>query len=100
MSSRRPQVVLTKRAQRDYRRIQAYTLRHWGPEQAARYMADLDAALEQLRDHPYIGPVRFDLRTEPRCFPVNHHLIYYRIRTDVIEIAHILHERTDPAPLL
>ena len=60
-------------------------------------MADIDALFERLRDNPELGHVRFDLRTEPRCFPVNHHFIYYRIHADVIQIAHILHERSDPA---
>ncbi|MGI8475422.1 MAG: type II toxin-antitoxin system RelE/ParE family toxin [Thermomicrobiales bacterium] len=31
-----------------------------------------------------------------RCCPVGHHVLYYRIRDDVIEIVHILHERMDP----
>jgi len=59
-------------------------------------MDEIDAAFEGLRDNPRIGSVRFDRRTEPRSIPVNRHLIYYRIRSDVVEVARILHKRADP----
>jgi len=96
MSSRRPEAILTRPAQRDYRTIQLYTLRQWGPEQATRYMDEIDATLDRLCDNPYIGKVRFELPGEPRSFPANHHLIIYRVRSNAIEIVRILHERADP----
>jgi toxin ParE1/3/4 len=96
MSSRRREAILTRPAQRDYHSIQLYTSRQWGREQATRYMDEIDAIFDRLCDYPELGPVRFDLPGEPRCFSVNRHLIVYRIHPDVIEIVRILHERADP----
>jgi plasmid stabilization system protein ParE len=59
-------------------------------------MDEIDAAFDRLRDFPQIGQLRSDLRTRPLVFPVNHHVIFYPVRSDVIEIALILHEGSNP----
>ncbi|MBA2598677.1 MAG: type II toxin-antitoxin system RelE/ParE family toxin [Chloroflexia bacterium] len=35
-----------------------------------------------------------------RVRPVEHHILYYRIGADEIEVVRILHERTDPTRYL
>ena len=97
MSAHRFGLALTKRAQRDVRGIQLYTLRQWGAEQALTYEAAIDRALETLRDHPRMGRARDDLRPGLFSFPAEHHVIYYRIKAGAIEVVRILHERADAA---
>ena len=48
MSSHRPEAILTRPAQRDYRSIQRYTLRRWGPEQTTPYMDEIDSTFDRL----------------------------------------------------
>ena len=76
---------------------QDYTLRQWGVEQALAYEAAIDRALEALRNHPRMGRTRDELRPGLLSFPAEHHVIFYRIKTDLIEVVRILHERADPA---
>lgn len=44
-----------------------------------------------------IGKARDDLGAGLRAWPVEHHVIYYRIKSDAIEVVRILHERADAA---
>ena len=97
MSAPKVRLVLTKRAQRDARNIQLYTLGEWGPEQAIKYDAAIDRVFGTLRDNPMIGKVREDLQPNLRSFPAEHHVIFYRIKKNVVEIVRILHERADAA---
>ena len=97
MSAPRLGLVLTKRAQRDVRAIQLYTLRQWGAEQAIAYEAAIDQALETLRDRPRLGRVRDELRPGLLSYPAEHHVIYYRLKPDVVEVVRVLHERADAA---
>jgi toxin ParE1/3/4 len=53
--------------------------------------------METLRDHPRMGRERDDPRPGLLSLPVEHHVLYYRLRRDVIEVVRILHERADAA---
>jgi toxin ParE1/3/4 len=66
-----------------------------GPDQAIAYEAAFDKVFELLRDNPRLGKMRPELRPGLMSFAVEHHIIFYRIKGDVIEIARILHERAD-----
>jgi toxin ParE1/3/4 len=61
------------------------------------YEAAIDHAYDILRDYPRIGKKRDDLRPNLLSFPVEHHVLFYRIKGDVIEIVRIHHERADAA---
>jgi toxin ParE1/3/4 len=95
MSAPEPRLILTRRAQRDLRALQLYTLRQWRVEQALAYEAAIDRALGMLRDHPQIGRERPELRPGLLSLPIEHHILYYRIKNDVIEVVGILYERED-----
>jgi toxin ParE1/3/4 len=97
MSAPRLRLVISPRAQRDFRSIRLYGLREWGKERADAYQTALTHGFERLRDYPQIGKAREDLKTGLRVWPIEHHVLYYRIKADAIEIARILHERADPA---
>lgn len=97
MSARKPRLIVAPRAQRDIRNIRVYGLNQWGEAQADAYHTALTKGFERLQDHPLIGKARDDLRAGLRSWPVEHHVLYYRIKDDVIEVVRILHERADPA---
>jgi toxin ParE1/3/4 len=95
MSSPEFRLVLTRRAQRYFRGIQLYTLQQWGVDQAIEYDAAFDRVFETLKDNPWIGRSRDEFRPGLMSFPVEHHVLFYRLKGDVIEIVRILHERAD-----
>ncbi len=95
MSAPSPRLALTKRAQRDVRAIEVYTLRTWGPEQALAYDAAIEKAFDVLRNQPRIGTVRDEIRLGLWSFPAERHILYYRLTRGEIEILRILHERAD-----
>lgn len=97
MSAPRFRLVLTKRAQRDSRNIYLYTLGTWGAEQAIVDEAAFDKVYGLLQKNPRLGRERPELRPGLMSFPVEHHVLFYRIKGEVIEIARILHERADHA---
>ena len=45
-----------------------------------------------------IGKARDDLGVGLRAWPVEHHVLYYRVSENLVEVVRILHERVDPAP--
>ena len=90
-------MIVAPRAQRDFRSIRLYGLREWGRVRVDAYQAAITSGFERLRDHPAIGKARDDLETGLCAWPVEHHVIYYRVSPGAIEIGRILHERADPA---
>lgn len=95
MSARRLRLELAPRAQRDLLGIRLYTVERWGEDQADSYLAALNKGFETLRDHPRIGDSRDDLRSELRSFPVEQHLVLYRIGGEAIYDLRIVHGRQD-----
>jgi toxin ParE1/3/4 len=96
MSAHRRVVRLTPRATRDLDDILVYTELMWGPDQADDYDSSINQAFDRLRAHPYVGPNHDDRSLALRKLEVEHHIIYYRVQVDEIEVVRILHERADP----
>jgi toxin ParE1/3/4 len=69
----------------------------WGEVASGRYQSSLDRAVQHLGQFPEIGIQRNILGRSYRSFRVEHHVIFYRIVLDAIEIVRILHERVDPS---
>ena len=97
MSACKLGLIVAPRAQRDIRSIHLFGARHWGDAQADAYQATLTKAADLLREYPLIGRARDDLGAGLRSWPVEHHVPYYRINGDVVEVVRILHERVDAA---
>ena len=97
MSAPKRSVRLSPDAQRDYDNVLLYSFQTWGESQMQRYRAALDRALVQVGDFPEIGFRRDRLLPGYRSLPVEHHVLYYRIKDDEIEIVRIPHERMDAA---
>ncbi len=91
-----PSFFLTKKAKDDLKAIGRYTQVTWGREQRNRYLSLLDAAFNELADHPLMGKDCGAIRPGYRKQGIGKHLIFYRqVGSDEIEIVRILHERRD-----
>ena len=55
----------------------------------------MESALTKLAQYPDFGRQRDELYTGARSFPIEKHIVFYRIVNDGIEIARILHQRMD-----
>jgi toxin ParE1/3/4 len=86
---------LTRTARQDLAEIGRYTERRWGVAQRRAYLAQLDARMDLLVDHPQVGVAREDVRPGYRCLREGRHLIFYRAAADTVEIVRILHQRMD-----
>jgi toxin ParE1/3/4 len=95
MSAHRLPVVLTRRAQEDYRQIMLYSLQTWGEQQQVAYNATLLRALQAIGNNPRIGRTRDDLRPGYRSYVVEQHVILYRITTRRVSVSRIVHNRMD-----
>jgi toxin ParE1/3/4 len=100
MSAHRPSVTLKPAARRDFRSILAYTTSQWGTTQRDEYRAAMNRALETLGANPEIGKAREDLSPGLRSYPVEHHVICYRIVRNTVRVLRILHEKMDAARYL
>ena len=90
-------VEISPDARADFTAILMYTLAEWGVEQCDRYESTLLRAITALGDFPEMGTRRDKLGPDYRSQPVEHHVLYYRILGDVVEVMRILHERADAA---
>ena len=89
---------LSAQAGRDYREVLAFTLDRWGVNQFDKYASMLDDAFDRLVEMPMLGIRRDDLRLGFYHYRVGQHYTFYRIGTENIEIARILHTRRDVTP--
>jgi toxin ParE1/3/4 len=62
-----------------------------GDAVADRFVRDIVAKVESLRDMPARQRVRAELRTEVRAVSISHYLIFYRINGDRVRIIRVLH---------
>jgi toxin ParE1/3/4 len=97
MSARRATVRLKPAARQDFRSILAYTGAQWGVAQRDIYRAEIEQALATLGTNPLIGQARDDLSPGLRSYPVEAHIIYYRISGSVVRVVRILHQKMDAA---
>lgn len=84
-------------AEDDMDAIWDYTCRTRSAAHADRYIDDLFEAFERLVQTPQLGQTALEVSDRYRRLRVNHHLIFYRGETDLIEVVRIIHERADHA---
>lgn len=92
----RAQLVISPVARDDLQGIYQFGLRNWGQERASKYLQNLKERFLALTEQPLIGIERPELLTKMRSFPVDSHIVFYRIRPGKIEIIRVLHGRQDP----
>ena len=95
MSARRLPAVLTKKAREDYRQILLHSFLTWGERQQLAYNAALLRALELIGNNPHIGRAIDDVRPGYRAYPVEQHVLLYRIRGGRASVSRIIHSRMD-----
>lgn len=86
---------LSPAAQRDLVSIWNHTTRHWGIEQANRYIDYLAAAFGELAASPKIAPTCEHIRPGYRRWSIEQHLIYFRVTRYGIAVIRVLHNRMD-----
>lgn len=90
------QIVKSPKAEIDLENIWLYSFNEWGEVQADKYYDGLIAGIERLADNPKIGKPRDTIRPGYRSLQINHHVVYYRLQGDAIDIVRVLHERMIP----
>ena len=83
-------------AEADLRKIWRDTYEDWGQAQADKYLREIGAALQSLKDNPRMGRERDEIREGYRSLVVRQHLIFYVIQDRKISVRRILHGRMDP----
>lgn len=83
-------------AQQDLENIYHYSISEWGVHQAGLYLSNIQAKLVALSHNPQIGRERPDLLINTRVVLVGHHIIFYLITEQTLQILRVLHERQDP----
>lgn len=86
---------LTPRAERDLKDIWLYTTETWGDEQADKYVVLLEKRFDVLVTSPFMGSARPDIGRGYRCLSEGKHIIFYRIKDDVVEILGVPHAGMD-----
>ena len=95
MSARKLPVILAPRARTDLSDIVLFIRQHWGRQQQRADKSFIDRALARLGAYPEIGRDRGDLSPGLRSYPVERHVLYYRIRADHVRVLRILHGQQD-----
>jgi toxin ParE1/3/4 len=85
-------LVISPRARRDLKGIWKYTLKEWGEAQADKYLENLDQEINRLLEFPDKGVPYEHIRNGYRALYVEHHLVFYRRKTQTLEIIRVLHE--------
>lgn len=86
---------LLRSALRDFDTIWTYTAKIWGVDQADTYLTALHNDMERLREYPELGPAHPSRLAGFRKLPSGHHVIFYLVQDDCVEVVRVLHERMD-----
>lgn len=88
-------LVFRRSAIADLRAIAASTKQRWGDKQAAVYVAELRDRIKSLRAYPLRFPVYDANKTGLRKMICGHHMVFYSVSEEEIEVIRILHEAMD-----
>lgn len=96
-----PGFRLTTLARSDMIGIGRYSEKSWGLNQRNAYLSQIDRCFHMLAENPSIGRSYGHIMPGCHAYPVNNHIIFYRMADHGIDILRILHERMDiPAHLI
>lgn len=79
----------------DIEEIAEYTIERWGRNQGRSYVAALRKDIESLTEFALRYPVHEASEPKLRRMNSGHHLVFYRVTDQTVEIVRILHERMD-----
>ena len=86
---------LTPEAEVDLIEIGIYTQENHSIKQRNIYLAQLDNRFQWLADNPGLGLNRDEIKEGYRSFLQGEHIIFYRTKSNDIEIIGILHQKMD-----
>jgi toxin ParE1/3/4 len=88
-------ILVRPKARADLKGIWAYTRTEWSEGKADEYLAGLRRCLETLAEWTEGGTDCGYIRAGYRKYPCHHHVIFYRLTADGIEVVRVLHESMD-----
>ena len=86
---------LASLARQHLRDIERASIRKWGIDQTADYLADINETMKRLCRAPEQGRRREDIGPGYRSRLCGRHLIYYRFDDTRLYVTAVLHERMD-----
>lgn len=92
-----PDVRLSEAAIADLVEIDAFGAEHFGDDAADAYQRGIDKVLTRLEAFPLSGELRPGYGNDIRCVVHRSHRILYKVESDGIVIARILHHSRDAA---
>ncbi len=90
------QYILSPEAQESLKQIKAYSIQQFGEERTRLYLQDILNRFRALAANTYLGLIRDELKSGYFSSFVGTHTIYYRIKSDRIEIIDVLHQSMEP----
>jgi toxin ParE1/3/4 len=87
--------VISKKAVSDLEEIWLYTVEKWSIDQADRYYNLIFDEIQFISKNINAGKSMEHVRKGYRASKVKSHLIFYRIKNNIVEVIRILHESID-----
>ncbi len=88
-------VLISPLARSDIKQIWYYSFKKWGMVQADIYTNAVGQAIDGLIENPEMGNSIDLIRKMYRCYHFKHHLIIYRVSSNVINVVRVLGESMD-----
>lgn len=88
-------VLLTRRALKDLREVESYSVREWGRKTAGKYLSDLESAFVRLRSEPEILRLEPDLARGLYFYRVRRHVLACDYSGDTIVVLTVMHASMD-----
>jgi toxin ParE1/3/4 len=88
--------IIRRKATEDIEQIWLYTYFHWSENQADKYYCLLIEKIEFIARNVNIGRDIDYIKEGYRCYPVESHIIFYKISdNETITVIRILHQNMD-----
>ena len=88
-------LIFAPNARTDLTQLLLQSRRQWGIRQRNAYKLQIDRALGELTEYPFLGRSRDEISLGLRSYPVGSHLIYYQVQDQAVVILRIIHNRRD-----
>ncbi|MBL7003661.1 MAG: type II toxin-antitoxin system RelE/ParE family toxin [Gammaproteobacteria bacterium] len=86
---------ITFRAQNDLLDIGRYTEQNWGRKQRNKYLKELESRFLWLTENSQLGKHRSDIHKDYYSYPQGHHVVFYLISNNFIDIIGLPHKEMD-----
>lgn len=87
--------LITRAAQKDLKKIAAYTQHAWSVAQRRKYLQGLDATFKLLVDNPHAGVACDYVMAGLRKQSHEQHVVFYECQDDIIVVVRVLHRSMD-----